>query len=176
MTNSSSLILENSLQVYFFDSLMEANKKSMHPLPNEIIYYASLVMEHLSTSNRYFEIVDGKVREKILGIRLLEVGHLPKEKQKGAMKDIAETALLLCGYFADSLNKKIIDVKYYNEVGILAYRRLNSFIPKAYDTPNFFQKMSKNFHQVTNLISLISANEVHDHNSFFLITPAKKAI
>lgn len=176
MINSTSLILENSLQVYFYDSLIEANKKSLQPLPNEIVYYASLVMDHLGASSRYFETVDGKVREKILGIRLLEIGHLPKEKQKIAMKDVAETALVLCGFFADSLNKKIVDVKYYNEIGILAYRRLNTFIPKAYDTPNFFQKMSKNFQQVTNLINLVSVKNVNDRNSFFLITSAKKAV
>ncbi|MDD4975250.1 MAG: hypothetical protein PHY93_12905 [Bacteriovorax sp.] len=176
MTQSSNLVLENSLQVFFFDLLIEANKKSMCPLPNEIIFYSSLVMDKFGSSNSYFEVVDGKIREKILGIKLLESCQLPKDKQKTAVKDVGETALLLCGYFSDSLNRKIIDTKYYNEIGTLAYSRLNSFIPKAYDIPNFFDKMSKNFHQVTNLIGLISEKQISDATDFFLILADKKAV
>lgn len=176
MTQASKLVLENSLQFFFYELLDEANKKSVKPLPNEIIYYSSIVMDQYGTSNRYFEVVDGKIREKILGIKLLESTHLPKDKQKTAVKDIGETALLLCGYFSDSLNKKIIDTKYYNEIGVLAYSRLNSFIPKAYDTPNFFDKMSKSFCQVTSLISLISEKQINDATGFFLILSDKKAV
>ncbi|MBC7538073.1 MAG: hypothetical protein H7281_04585 [Bacteriovorax sp.] len=176
MTQASSLIFENSLQVFFFDLLIDANKKSMKPLPNEIIFYSSLVMDKFGSSHSYFEEVDGKIREKILGIKLLESYQLPKDKQKNAVKDVGETALLVCGYFSDSLNKKIIDTKYYNEIGILAYSRLNSFIPKAYDIPNFFDKMSKHFHQVTALISLISEKQINDATDFFLIISDKKAV
>ncbi|MFA6237055.1 MAG: hypothetical protein WC635_06975 [Bacteriovorax sp.] len=176
MTQASKLVLENSLQYFFYEQLDEANKKCVRPLPNEIIFYSSIVMDQYGSSNKYFETVDGKVREKILGIKLLESSHLPKDKQKSAVKDIGETALLLCGYFSDSLNKKIVDTKYYNEIGVLAYSRLNSFIPNAYDTPNFFAKMSKNFCQVTSLISLISEKQINDATGFFLILTDKKAV
>lgn len=176
MTQPSNLILENSLQVFFYDLLIEANKKSLRPLPNEIIYYSSLVMDQFGSSNRYFEVVDGKIREKILGLKLFESYQLPKDKQKTAVKDVGETALLLCGYFYVSFNKKIIDTKYYNDIGILAYSRLNSFVPNAYDTPNFFDKMSKHFHQVTTLISLISEKQINDASDFFLILTDKKAV
>lgn len=176
MAQTSGLVLENSLQVFFYDLLQEFNKKSLNPLPNEIIYYSSLVMDQFGFSNKYFEEVDGKLREKILGIKLLESTHLPKEKQKVAIKDVGETALLLCGYFPHSFNKKIIDTKYYNEIGVLAYSRLNSFIPKAYDVPNFFDKMSRNFIHVTNLLTLISETHEQDPDQFFLIYTDKKAV
>lgn len=175
MTQASNLFLENSLQVFFYDLLIEANKKSTTPLPNEIIYYASLVMDQFGSSNRYFEEIDGKIREKILGIKLLESYQLSKDKQKMAVKDIGETALFLCGYFYNSFNKKIIDTKYYNDIGILAYSRLNSFVPRAYDTPDFFNKMSKHFHQVTSLISLISDRQTNNYENFFLILTNKRA-
>jgi len=41
----SELILGNSLQGYFFDELTEINQKSNRPLPNETLYYSSLVMD-----------------------------------------------------------------------------------------------------------------------------------
>lgn len=176
MTQTSTLVLENSLQVFFYELLIEINKKSLRPLPNEIIYYSSLVMDQFESSNRYFEKVDGKMREKILGIKLFESSQLPKDKQKTAVKDVGETALLLCGYFSDSFNKKIIDTKYYTDVGVLAYSRLNSFVPKAYDTPNFFAIVAKHFHQITTLIKLISENQASDTRDYFLILPEKKAV
>lgn len=176
MTQASTLVLENSLQVFFYDMLHDLNKKSQHPLPNEMIYYTSLVMDTFGSSDKYFEEVEGKVRDKILGIRLLESYQLPKEKQKNAIKDIGETSLLLCGYFSESLNKKIIDIKYYNEVGIRAYSLLDSFVPTAFNTPNFFGKMSRRFIDITQLITLLAEQHEQDPEQFFLIAGAKKAV
>lgn len=176
MTQASNLVLENSLQVFFYDLLQDFNKKSYRPLPNEMIYYASLVMDNLGSSDKYFEEVEGKVREKVLGIKLLESYQLPRDKQKTAVKDIGETALVLCGYFSESLNKKIIDTKYYNEVGMRAYGLLDAFVPRAFDTPNFFGKMARHFVDVTQLITLVSEQQEQDPEQFFLIVDAKKAV
>jgi hypothetical protein len=176
MTQASNLVLENSLQVFFYDLLQEYNKKSHRPLPNEIIYYASLVMDNLGSSEKYFEEIEGKVKEKVLGLKLLESYQLPREKQKTAVKDIGETALVLCGYFSESLNKKIIDTKYYNEIGIRAYGVLDSYVPKAFDTPNFFGKVARHFVDVTQLITLISESHEQDPEQVYLIVGAKKAV
>lgn len=176
MTQASNLVLENSLQVFFYDLLQEYNRKSQRPLPNEILYYASLVMDNLGSSEKYFEEVEGKVKEKVLGLKLLESYQLPREKQKNVVKDIGETALVLCGYFSESLNKKIIDTKYYNEIGIRAYGVLDSYVPKAFNTPNFFGKVARHFVDVTQLITLISESHEQDPEQVFLIVGAKKAV
>ena len=113
-------------------------------------------MDNFGNSEKFFDQVNGKTREKILGIKLMESVQLPRELQKKALKEIAEMSLLLCGYFTDSLNKKIIDVKYYEDVGKIAYTKLNSFCPSLYDVPSFYKKMSENFSDVTLLMSLVS--------------------
>ena len=106
MESKAPLVIETSLQPFFYDQLQAINRKMIYPLPNETIYYLSLVMDKLGDSSKYFEIVDGKVREKILGLKLLEAGQLPKEKKKVVVRDVAETSLILCGYFSDSMNRK----------------------------------------------------------------------
>lgn len=156
MSKSSELILESSLQVFFYDHLQEFNKKSMSPLPNEAIYYSSLVMDNFGDSAKFFEQVDGRAREKVLGVKLLESSQFTKEKQKVILKDIAETSLLICGYFFDSLNKKMIDIRYYEDLGKIAYTRLNSFSPNAYDVPAFYKMMAGNFSEITLLMSLVA--------------------
>ncbi len=170
---SEKLCLESSLQVYFYEQLQEFNKKSTNPLSNEMVYYSSLVMDQFGDSNKYFENVDGKIREKILGIKLMESTQFPKEKQKIVLKDIAETSLLLCGYFYDSLNRKIVDTKYYQDIGVMAYQRLNSFNPEAFNQKNFFKGIASHFHQMTNLMSMVSLKHETDPYEILLISSKK---
>ncbi len=172
--SKDSLVLESSLQVFFYDELQSFNRKSTNPLSNDVIYYSSLVMDHFGDANKYFEKVDGRVREKILGIKLMESSHLSKDKQKMVVKDIAETALFLCGYFSDSLNKKILDTKYYQDVGKMAYDRLNIFSPHFCNTQDFFKLVSKDFQKVTVLMNLVSSKLASDPYDNFLILSDKK--
>ncbi len=176
MSQNQKIFLETSLQSFFFEQLQELNNRSLRPLDLSLIYYSSLVMDHLGDSEKYFEIVDNKIKEKVLGIKLLESAQYPKEKQKIILKDIAETSLLLCGYFQDSLNNKMIDVRYYEEIGKMAYSRLNTYNPNAFDVPSFFKVFSQSFSQITLLMNLIAKNYQNksDKDSAWLILKDKK--
>ena len=156
MTQESKILLGTSLQGFFYNHLQEFNKRSLNPLRQETIFYSSLVMDAYGESSKLFEQVDNKAREKVLGVKLMESSQFPREKQKQILKDIAETSLLMCGFFYDSLNKKIVDAKYYEDIGKIAYTRLDSFAPEAYDIPSFFKNMAIHFSDVTLLMSLIS--------------------
>ncbi len=174
MSNSYQFSLETSLQVYFFDILQKYNKKSTSPLPNEMIFYISLVMDKFGSTHQYFESINGKYKEKILGTKLLETTQLPKEKQRENFQDIGETALHLCGYFPESMNKKIIDTKYYQDIGAQAYARLNNLTPRAYNIQDFYKNFAINFPKAISIMSLVSEQHISDPSSFFLVIPNKK--
>lgn len=154
MTQGTKLVLESSLQVFFFDHLQDLNKRSLKPLSQETIYYSSIVMDTFGMSSKLYEQVNNRAREKILGIKLMESSQFPREKQKTVLKDIAETSLFICGFFADSFNKKLIDARYYEDLGRIAYTRLNSFSPEVYDVPAFYKMIANHFSEVTLLMSL----------------------
>lgn len=177
MSQEVKILIETSLQVFFFDHLQEFNKKSLYPLTNEAIYYSSLVMDNFSESSKFFEKDGDRAREKLLGIKLLESSQLSREKQKTALKDIAETSLMVCGFFSDSLNRKVIDAKYYEDLGRIAYSRLNSLMPNAFDTPSFYRMMSHHFNDVTLLMSLVSkkCSAASDPAMPWLIVKERKA-
>ena len=174
MDSKPSLSIETSLQPFFYDQLQSFNHKTIYPLPNETVYYLSMVMDRLGNSSKYFETIDGKVREKILGIKLLEASHLSKEQKKAVLRDVGETSLILCGYFSDSMNRKIVDLKYYQDVGAIAYHQLNSFVPNAYDVPSFFKKLATSFNHVTNLITLVSRELQTDKDDVLLVVSHRK--
>jgi hypothetical protein len=167
--SKSEIILESSLQVFFYDLLQEINRKSSTPLSNETIFYSSLVMDKYGESSQFFEKVDGKTREKILGLKLLEASNLPKDKMRASIKDVAETSLLVCGFFSDSLNRKIVDVKYYQELGMIAYSRLNAMEPKAYNVSSFYNLVSKKFLDITTTMNLAASKSSADKDAAYLI-------
>lgn len=171
----SELVLENSLQSFFFDELSSINKKSSNPLPSETIYYSSLVMDKYASSNEYFEIVEGRVQEKKLGIKLLEVGHMPKESQKRVLKDIGDCSLFLCGFFSDYLNKQLVDETYYQNIGKQAYKSLNSMVPDFYEVPSFYKGLSNCFSEVCMMFTLVSEkfNVDSDSNDYLLFVNKK---
>lgn len=154
--NSSNLVLESSLQSFFFDRLQEVNRKSSRPVSNESIFYLSIVLDQFQESEKLFEEEEGRIREKVLGIKLMESTQLPESQMKRSLREIGDTALFVCGYFYDSLNSKMIDAGYYENLGQIAYQRLDNFFPKAYEVPAFYNKLSQRFNDLTNLVSIIS--------------------
>lgn len=170
------LIVEKSLQSYFYKELHELSKNSTPQLPAEAIHYISLVMEQFEVSENYFEKIEGKFREKVLGMKLLEVNSLPPSQAKRSLKDVGDTALFLCGFFSESLNRKIIDERYYHDVGKMAYDRLDSIVPTVYEVTSFYKIISTNFDMLTILINLVSKKSKlsNEMNSYFLIDGNKK--
>lgn len=150
------IIVNANLRSYFYEELMRVNNKSLSPLPEAAIYYSSDVLERCSDSKQYFEYVEGKVKEKTLGLKLLECAEFKAEEKKRTLKDIGDTALCLCGYFTDSFNKKLFDVTYYQKLGKTAYKRLNTIIPTCYNIPSFYELLSGSFESMTFLISIVA--------------------
>lgn len=179
-TSPSKLLMGTSLQGYFYDQLQSINSKSTDPLSNETIYYSSMVMDRLGESKKYFETSEGRVSNKILGMKLMESSKLSGKKQIRMLQDIGETSLLLCGYFSESLNRKLVDTKYYSQIGIIAYARLNACVPDAYRVPAFFKQVSNTFTNITMMINLVAEksfaqDENGQHSSIILIADRTKA-
>lgn len=65
-----------------------------------------------------------------LAIQLLksqELGVTGIEKVK-ILKNLGDTSLYVSGFFRDSLNRKIVDLDYYREMGAIAYKSLSESI------------------------------------------------
>lgn len=152
------IVTATDLKSYFFQGLNELNNKSLCPVPQETIFYSSVVLDRFALSATYFEFNEGRVREKILGMKLLEAGSLPLESQKRTYQEVGDTALMLCGYFSESLNKKIVDLTYYAQLGKTAYGRLNNHLPRHLDVPDFYHVLASSFENVTTLINLLAAS------------------
>lgn len=153
------LILSTSLRGFFFEGLNDLNKRSLCPVPDAIIFYTSDVLDKFALSETFFDVNDGRVREKILGIKLLEATQLSREEQKRVYKEVADMSLLTCGYFSESVNKKIVDRSYYSQLGKSAYQHLNSVSPSFMDIPSFYQMFATCFEPMTTLLMLLASKD-----------------
>ena len=146
-----------SLQGYFFEELKKVNDRSSCPLSQKVILYSSWAMSNMGESKKYFDTTEGKIREKVLGVKLMESCRMPLEQRKRVLRDIGDTSLLLCGYFFESVSKKIVDISYYQELGKTAYRRLDSIIPEMYDMAFFYKMLADLFDEITAVISIVAS-------------------
>jgi hypothetical protein len=165
-SQDKKIILQANLQGYFFEGLAELNKKSLCPVPESIIYYSSDVLDKFALSSDFFETSEGKVREKILGLKLLEATQLSREEQKKVYKEVADMSLVVCGYFSESINRKIVDTQYYSQIGKMAYSHLNTISPAFLDIPSFYHMVATCFESMTTLMAIMAnKNRTSDENN-----------
>lgn len=160
MSQSRTIITVPDLQSFFFQSLDELNNKAVCPVPQETIFYSSRVLDKLSLSASYFEEEDGRLREKILGTKLLEALTLNRDEQRRVYQEVGDAALMVCGYFAESVTRKrILDTSYYQQLGHTAYSRLNGLVPRHMDMPSFFGVLASSFVNLTTLIGMLASRD-----------------
>jgi hypothetical protein len=165
-SDAKKIILSSNLKGFFFEGLSELNKKSLCPVPESIIYYSSDVLDKFALAEEFFEVCDGKVREKILGTKLLEASQMTREEQKRIYREVGEMSLMFCGYFSQSVNKKIVDTHYYSQLGRMAYSHLNNVTPKFLDIPHFYGMVATCFESLTTLMTILASKEKGYDNNF----------
>ncbi len=159
------LVTGQSLQSFFYSHFDDLNKLSMEPLPMEVLFYASRVMDKFHLSKNFFEKIEGRVENKILGKKILEIDHLSKIAKKRQLREVADTALCLVGFFGDSIERKLVDQSYYRDLGRISYLRLHEIISSAYEIQGFYELMAYHFSDMTTLMNLVSHKVMNDSGS-----------
>ncbi len=175
MNDKRTIITVPDLKSFFFQSLDELNNKSLCPVPQAAIFYSSVVLDRHTLSESYFEEEEGRLREKVLGTKLLEAAAMNREEQRRVFQEVGDTALMLCGYFSESVTrKKILDTGYYQQIGLTAYSRLNGLIPRHMEIPSFFGVLASSFVPLTTLIGMLASRDRFDNDRHLIFQRALK--
>lgn len=95
-------------------SAMEKQKVSARP---ETEFYLVNLLNHFMSS--------GALVEEPLALMIKEaLEKQESEEQKKLFKQVGDVSLYMAGYFQDSLNRKLVDVDYYIDMGGAAYRHV----------------------------------------------------
>jgi hypothetical protein len=89
-----------------------------------------------------------------LALKLARAFDSGGEQQRATLKEVGDVSLFISGFFADSLQRKLVDVDYYVSIGGCAYTALS-----RRETDTFspvFAELAENFVRYVDVLSEVS--------------------
>ena len=157
--NTTQLLTSKDLCSYFYNELEKINNKQTNPLGIEILQYCSDLLSEFSKVDKFFDEKDDKYHEKILGLSLLAANNLDSKNRFKKLKEVADTSIILCGYFVESIDRKILGVNYYKKVGIFTFLELDKISPAYMDHPSFFKNIASTYEYIIKTLQILRASQ-----------------
>ncbi|MBD66754.1 MAG: hypothetical protein CME62_16220 [Halobacteriovoraceae bacterium] len=179
MSKDKIITATHSLNEFFFHSLSKKNKEVPCPLPEEFLFYSSLVLERYAMSENFFALKEGKINEKIFGLKFLQSQKKENSEKVNDLKDVGDTLLVQLGLFSDSVKNKLTNKNYYVAIAQNAYHQLDGLEFQFYDIPNFYRLFASSFERTLVLLEAMSADFLEGSDHQFLLdleSENKKAI
>ena len=112
---------------FFRESLKEALlDRKIETYPHVEAYLVDLLNHYLFATNLYNEEeASGKRTRDTLAEMMLRAANAPQKQRYDLLKKLGDSALYMSGFFADSFQRKVVDVDYYIDMGATAYSSLS---------------------------------------------------
>jgi len=115
MTSKPNLTLVTQPQEFFRELVTQALGKQQVKTRPETEFYLVNLLNQFMTAER--------LTEEPLALMMKDAIEQPEPRaQSEAFKRVGDVSLYVAGYFQDSLNRKVVDVDYYIDMGGTAYR------------------------------------------------------
>lgn len=125
--------------------------------PQVEAYLVQILKHYLISKNFHQPLADDSTEKPLSTFAEMYLTAINAEspRNKELMRTVADRSLYLTGFFADSLQKKIVDVDYYSEIGSAAYYNLAAWTREDTLSTLFttFSKRFKDFVEVLNYVS-----------------------
>ncbi len=126
--NTSGLELVKEPQAYFLELITGAARNQKIALsPETEIYLVNLLKSYMIAERLYVTNGDGQRDQKTLASQIQEAfEEATREAQRLMFRQLGDSSLYVAGFFRESLNKKLVDVGYYIDMGGIAYSQVAS--------------------------------------------------
>ena len=171
---TSSLVTTNSVREYFLDAFDEASERQSVTLAETTrIYVVNLLTTHCD-ARELRKYADSGTHHKPLAIIYAEALDAPgPELRNQTLQQLGDLALFVAGIFADSLNRKLVDVDYYVGMGATAYSTLHNSLQQSNALtlhPDLFAELGQKFGSLVDVLAEISENSGMKSNNDTLRT------
>lgn len=159
-TDTDKLITNTSIQEYFHESVNEAIANQHIHASAETAYYLVNLLTVFTRSEHLFERGDNGVDLKPLALIYADAVNEPNLVERTRLlQKLGDTALFIAGVFADSLNRKLVDVDYYIAMGGNAYSTVSDILRGAYHngtTKLLFEELTEKFTAFVDVLNEVS--------------------
>jgi type IV secretory pathway VirB3-like protein len=142
---------------FFDESVSEAfEKRRLKTMPLVKGYLVDLLVYYVPTANLFDELdSSGKKSQKTLAETFLLAHSSEPQVRLELLKRMADRSLYISGFFSDSLQRKLVDVDYYAEMGGTAYSSLAG-LSREESVALLFQELSSKFMEFADVLMHIS--------------------
>jgi hypothetical protein len=121
----SGLITDTTPTEFFQASVGAAMDRQKLRADDDTIYYLVSLLTHFVHAENLFEVTDDGIGLRPLAFIYADAihSHHASDRQ-AALRRLGDVALFIAGFFADSLDRKAVDVDYYIAMGGSAYGHL----------------------------------------------------
>jgi hypothetical protein len=148
----------------FFAEMVQEALRSRHikTYPAVAGYLVDLLNSYLTTDKLFDEEDEsGRKRRETLAEMFLKAGNADYRMRIELLKKLGDTSLYVSGYFGDSLQRQIVDIDYYVEMGGTAYSSLAEVVRE--DThARVFHEFGKRFLEFVDALTYIRQKTNHN--------------
>ncbi len=136
------------------DVLKNVDQFEIHPFSK--VYLLDLLNNFLHVDSLFTKNVNGKIESKMLSELFFESQALESTIKIQKLKKLAETTLYVSGFFASSLNRKIVNQSYYVQVGAMVYSSLSSAVDSDQKTGDLYKHFAHHFLDYADVLTEVS--------------------
>ena len=122
----SNLTLVSQPQDFFRELITQAlGNQKVETQPETEFYLVNLLNQFMTTDRLYSYNAEGARDESLVGM-IQQALEQPQPKIQSALfRHVGDVSLYVAGFFQDSLNRKLVDVDYYIDMGRTAYQHVS---------------------------------------------------
>ncbi len=148
--SSKTFVTSADLREFFQDLLTDAaSNQDLNVSPLAMGYVTELLVTFHETA-RLFD--QRGVKIPVLADMLAEALEADFYRRITLLRQLGDTSLMMSGYFPEALNRRCLDLNYYQRMGELAYSHVNSLNEEL----SIFNELSDRFIRVASVINEVS--------------------
>lgn len=114
-------LFRNESPVEYFRELVESAIQHQHLAADA---HTSFYLVNLLAGFIHFDRFTAAAADEPLGVRFAKALQAAGARQRDGLREVGDHSLFISGFFSDSLNRSLVDVDYYIQLGECAYGSL----------------------------------------------------